>query len=217
MIGCVLFDLDGTVIDTNELIIESLQHVLEERLGIAAQRERLIPYMGLPLTDQFRELSGLDDVSELEAAYRAYNMQRHDKMVSLFPHVLHVVRSLHEHGVKLGVVTTKMRRSSERMLRTFELLPYMGAVVTMDDVVRAKPDPEPVLQALRLLGARAEETLMVGDSPADMVAGRSAGALTAAVEWSLKGPQALRAYKPDFMLRDMRDLLPIVIAKRDVM
>ena len=217
MIRCVLLDLDGTIIDTNELIIESLQHVLSERLGMAVERERLIPYMGLPLADQFRELSGLEHVSELEAAYRAYNVQRHDSMVSLFPHVRRVVRTLHEHGVKLGVVTTKMRLSSERMLRKFELLPYMGAVVTIDDVSRAKPPPEPLQQALRLLGTSAAEAIMVGDSAADIVAGRSAGAFTAAVEWSLKGAQALKVYEPDFMLRDMRDLLPIVIAKRDVM
>lgn len=210
MIETVLFDLDGTIIDTNELIIESFLYVLKEHASLDFTREHIIPHMGKTLEKQFSILTGWEDVGELCAAYRVYNRKRHDEMVKEFPHVMEVVQRLHEEGYKLGVVTTKIRESTERVLKLFELQSYMGMIITVDDVEHAKPHPEPVLKAMAALGADPATTCMVGDSPADIEAANAAGVVSVAVSWSLKGEQVLSQYHPDHVIHDMRDLYSIV-------
>ncbi len=206
MSRCVLFDLDGTIVDTNELIIESFQYVLRENLTLDVPREQIIPYMGQTLADQFRAFTGLDEVEALTQAYRVYNLIKHDEMVSLFPNVLEVVQRLSAEGFKLGVVTTKARETSDRVLRMFGLLPYMGTIVTVDDVVHPKPHAEPVLKAMKELGANPEQTWMVGDSPADMGAAKAAGVRAVAVGWSLKPVSVLREHGADAVIDKMEDL-----------
>jgi len=206
----VLLDLDGTTIDTNELIIESIQHVWTSRYGKRLAREVIIPQMGRTLEQQFRTFTGEDDVSELVAEYRKFNYAAHDDYVKPFPYVKEVLRVLRASGVKLGVVTTKMRESTKRSLAWCGLDGMFDVLVTLEDVTHPKPHPEPVLLAMRELGSAAEGTLMVGDSPFDIQAANAAGAVSVAVGWSLKGEQELQKYEPHRIIRDMRELMPLV-------
>lgn len=215
MIRCVLFDLDGTTVDTNELIIETFQHVLKQKCSLEVPREQIIPQMGGPLDDQFRFFADREDVADLVEAYRAYNVTRHDEMVALFPNVLETVKTLSEEGLKLGIVTTKMRLTSERALRMFGLLPYMESIVTIEDVAHPKPHPEPVMKAMAELSAKPEETLMVGDSPADIGSANAAGAVSVGVAWSLKGAETLRQCGAAHIIADMTDLYELCGLKRD--
>ncbi|OWA35625.1 pyrophosphatase PpaX [Saccharibacillus sp. O16] len=210
-IKTVLFDLDGTIIDTNQLIIDSFMNIMGD---VPLTRETIIPHMGTTLQNQLRVFSGLDDVRELEQAYRKYNLAHHDSMVKPFPHVQEVVKDLHASGVRLGVVTTKIRPTSMKVLQMFDLYRYMDAVVTVTDVTHPKPHAEPVLKALELMGADPDTALMVGDSPADIQSAKNAGVRAAAVAWSLKGETALADYDPEYMLRDMRDLYELTGTER---
>jgi len=209
MRGCVLYDLDGTIVDTNELIIETFDHVFRNHCALVVERDDLIPQMGLPLEDQFRYFTGRSDVTELIAAYRTYNLTRHDEMVALFPNVLEVVQRFAAEGFVQGVVTTKMRATTERALNMFGLSPYMKTIVTVEDVQHPKPHPEPVLKAMELLAARPEQTVMVGDSPFDMQSAKAAGAAAVAVAWSLKAEAVMRDAGADHVIADMKDLYPI--------
>ncbi|WP_018759066.1 pyrophosphatase PpaX [Paenibacillus terrigena] len=215
MIETVLFDLDGTIIDTNELIIETFLHVLKEHTPPTFTREQIIPSMGQTLESQMRLFTGQEDVTPFVDAYRTYNRERHDELVREFPYVLEVIENLHRHGIKLGVVTTKVRETTERALQMFGLFPYLGTVVTILDVEHPKPHPEPVLMAMNQLGANPATTLMVGDSPADIQAANAAGAISVAVGWSLKGEAALRPYEPKHVIHDMRDLYTLVGLEQD--
>jgi len=206
----VLFDLDGTIIDTNQLIIESIQHVWISRYGERLRMELIIPHMGRTLEQQFQSFTGEEDVAELIAEYRKFNYAAHDRYVRPFPHVVEVLTELRSHGVKTGAVTTKMRASSERSLAYCGLDKLLDTLVTVDDVVHPKPHPEPVQTAVRQLRAEAGRTLMVGDSPFDLQAAQAAGAVSVAVSWSLKGEDELRKYDPHIVIHDMKDLLPIV-------
>ncbi|CAM3594279.1 MULTISPECIES: pyrophosphatase PpaX [Saccharibacillus] len=210
-IRTVLFDLDGTIIDTNQLIIDSFMNTVT---GSSLTRETIIPHMGTTLQNQLRVFSGLDDVRELEQAYRAYNLAHHDSMVKPFPHVQQVIHDLHAAGIRLGVVTTKIRPTTMKVLEMFDLYRYMEAVVTVTDVTHPKPHAEPVRMALEKMGAEAETALMVGDSPADIQSAQNAGVRAAAVAWSLKGEQELSGYGPDHMLHDMRDLYELTGTER---
>lgn len=209
MIRCVLFDLDGTTIDTNELIIATLQHVLQQHCNLALSREAVIAQMGGPLPDQMRHFSGRDDVDDLVKAYRAYNYARHDEMVTLFPGVLDAFRRLSAAGLKLGIVTNKARASTARVLEQFGLRPYVGAVVTIEDVKRPKPHPEPMFKAMGELGVKPEETIMVGDSPFDLLSARDAGVRPIAVGWSLKPRELLLASGAWRIIASMDELAAI--------
>ncbi|MDT3427358.1 pyrophosphatase PpaX [Paenibacillus forsythiae] len=210
MIECVLFDLDGTIVNTNELIISSFMYALEQHSQPAITREQMIPHMGTSLPDQLKAFTNLEDVSAMEASYRHYQVEHHDELIQSFPNVNEALEELRSRGIKLGVVTTKIRPTTIRALEMFDLLQYMDTIITLNDVTQLKPHPEPVLTAVSKLGASPEKTLMVGDSGVDIQAAKAAGVLAAGVAWSLKGESTLRKYNPDFILQDMTDLYEIV-------
>ncbi|GIP34283.1 pyrophosphatase PpaX [Paenibacillus sp. J2TS4] len=214
MIKTILFDLDGTIINTNELIMASFIHALEGRTKEAMTREQMIPYFGEPLVDQIKRFSGLDQVDDLVEKYRHYNVTRHDDLTTEFPYVKEVIAQLYEDGIRMGVVTTKMKDTAYKGLELFDLDPYMQVVVALNDVKAAKPDPEGILLAMRELGADPQSTLMVGDSQYDIMAAQNAGIRAAGVAWSIKGREFLSQFNPDYMLNDIRELLDLA-AKRD--
>jgi pyrophosphatase PpaX len=130
-------------------------------------------------------------------------------MVALFPGVSETVRRLHEEGIRLGIVTTKMRSTTLRALELLGLLPYMETIVSLDDVEHAKPHPEPVAKAMQALGADPATTLMVGDSSVDMKSAIAAGAIPVGVAWSLKGERHLFDSGAEYMLHEMNELLDL--------
>ncbi|XID92118.1 pyrophosphatase PpaX [Paenibacillaceae bacterium WGS1546] len=208
-ITTVLFDLDGTIIDTNELIIQSCMHALRGQVPAGFGREQIIPLMGQPLTEQMRQFTGRQDVASIVNAYREYNLIKHDEMVSLFPGVGEIVPRLSRAGIRLGIVTTKMRETTIRALKLLEIYSYMETIVTLDDVAHAKPHPEPVAKAIRALGVSPAETLMVGDSTVDMQSALAAGAIPVGVAWSLKGEDVLIGAGAAHVLKEMGDLLDL--------
>jgi pyrophosphatase PpaX len=208
-IRAVLFDLDGTIIDTNELIIQSFLHALKGVVPESFGREHIIPSMGQPLTMQLQQFSGQNDVARLTEAYREYNHIRHDEMVSLFPGVAEVIPQLRSAGIRLGIVTTKMRATTIRALELLGLYESMETIVALDDVEHAKPHPEPITKAIKALGSDPSETLMVGDSTVDIEAAIAAGAVPVGVAWSLKGEEKLFEAGAAHMLREMNELLAL--------
>ncbi|GIP40282.1 pyrophosphatase PpaX [Paenibacillus sp. J31TS4] len=215
MIRTLLFDLDGTLIDTNELIIATFLHVLEGKTAEPFTRDHIIPNMGLPLMEQLLMFTGRTEVEDLVQAYREYNVRMHDELVREFPHVREVVAALHEQGIRMGVVTNKISRTAQMGLKVAGLENYMDVIVAEDDVMNGKPDPEGILKAIEALGAEPETTVMVGDSQYDLQAAKRAGVRSAGVAWSSKGEEFLRQFEPDFLLTDMRDLYEIIGTERD--
>ncbi|MCM3635784.1 MULTISPECIES: pyrophosphatase PpaX [Paenibacillus] len=210
----VLFDLDGTILDTNELIIASFLHALKGTVDEGFNREHIIPSMGAPLEDQMRRFSGLEKVDHLIEAYREVNLRLHDEYVKLFDQVEDVLAILHRENIKLGVVTTKMRLTTDKGLAFTDIAKYMDVVITIDDVENAKPHPEPVLKAIEALGADPARTIMVGDSTMDIESGVQAGVTTVGVAWSLKGGQVLRDVGAHYVIQTMNELVDIVGLER---
>ncbi|KZM55167.1 pyrophosphatase PpaX [Aeribacillus pallidus] len=209
-IDTVLFDLDGTLINTNELIIESFLHTLNYYYPGKYQREDILPFIGPPLIDTFQRINP-EKAEEMVRRYREFNHAQHDLLVKEYDHVHETVRALKEKGLKLGIVTTKIRDTVMMGLKLTEMDSFFDAIITLDDVQHAKPHPEPVLSALKLLGSEPSNALMVGDNLHDIEAGKNAGTLTAGVAWSIKGREYIESLKPDFMLDKMSDLLNIVM------
>ncbi|BDG30710.1 pyrophosphatase PpaX [Parageobacillus thermoglucosidasius] len=208
-IRTVLFDLDGTLIDTNELIIQSFLHTLEKYYPGKYTRGDILPFIGPPLSETFNALDP-SRAQEMIDTYRAFNHAQHDALIREFDTVYETIETLHKNGVRLGVVTTKIHQTAVMGLKKTRLEPFFDCVIGLDDVQHAKPDPEPIYKALDLLQSTPDEALMVGDNYHDILAGKNAGTKTAGVAWAIKGREYLQQYKPDFMLEKMSDLLAIV-------
>jgi pyrophosphatase PpaX len=208
-ITTILFDLDGTLINTNELIIASFLHTLEKYYPNQYKREHVIPFMGPTLTESFTTVDE-SRVEELIAEYRQFNIAMHDEFVEEYETVYETVETLHNKGYKIGIVTTKARNVVEMGLNFSRLKQFFDTVITIEDVKSPKPHPEPIQLALNKLNSTPEETIMVGDNYHDIVGGQNAGTKTAGVAWSLKGKEFLASYKPDYMFEKMSDILPIL-------
>lgn len=209
-IHCVLFDLDGTLIDTSQLIIDSFRYTLKRHLDLDVPTEKIVLTFGRPLVDILAEYSA-DKADVMLQTYREYNESRHDTTTKLIPGVKETLNELESAGIILGVVTGKRRQLALRGLRLFGLDAYMKIVVTPEDTDRHKPHPAPVLKALQLLNEQPEHTLMVGDSPLDIACANAAGTYTAAAGWSMVSLELLLAENPDFILQHMTDLIDIVV------
>jgi pyrophosphatase PpaX len=179
----LLFDLDGTLVDTVELILASMRAAFEGYPGRRPTEAEWIAGMGMPLRVQLGEFVDSRDLEAVVDRYRAHQQANHDRMTRAFDGAVETVSRLKGRGHPVGIVTSKFRKSAERTLQHVGLAPYVDVVVGADSVSRPKPDPEPVLHALERLGRPPAEALFVGDSPHDVAAGNAAGAVTAAALW----------------------------------
>jgi pyrophosphatase PpaX len=210
-IRTVLFDLDGTLIDSVRLILDSYHHTLATHGLPPRTDEEWLAGVGTPLAVQFAAWEG-DPVTleALIATYREYNLKHHDRMITVYPGVVDVVRSLKSEGIATGLVTSKNRAGAVRGLTLAQLEALMDVLVCADEVENPKPHPEPVQKAVRLLGADPLATVYVGDSIHDMHSGRAAGVRTAAVLWGPFGRSHLEGAQPDYWLERPDELLTLV-------
>ena len=205
-----LFDLDGTLIDSIELIFSCYRYAAQTQLGVTPDDEFWRVGLGTPLRTQFRTITSDEAAIEsMVALFREYHLLHHDDRVSLYPHVAEVLEVLSARDVQLGVVTSKLKRGAERGLRLTGLLELFDTIVSADEVKHAKPHPEPVEQALNRLDAEASGTVFIGDSPHDLAAGRGAGVRTAGVLWGPFEREELSLESPDFLLETPCEILTL--------
>jgi len=204
----LLFDLDGTLIDSIGLIVDSYHHTMAAHGLPPLPDEYWTRGTGTPLRVQLAPfVSEQLPVEVLIATYREYNLANHDARVRAFPGVTDAITRLHAGGCRLGLVTSKNRQGSLRGLGVAGIAHAFELIVTADDVVHPKPHPEPVLRALEGLGAEPDECVYVGDSVHDLESGRAAGVATAAVVWGAMPRQALASARPDHWIETAADLL----------
>lgn len=207
-----LFDLDGTLIDSIRLILDSYHHTLTQHNLPARTDEEWLRGVGTPLQAQFAEWRGSPEVLEaMIATYREYNLKHHDRMVTVYPGVIEAIREIKAVGIQTGLVTSKNRHGALKGLSLVGLEALMDVLVCADEVANPKPHPEPVEKALALLGAEPASTVYVGDSVHDMHSGRAAGVKTAAALWGPFGRTHLEGAKPDYWLERPADLVELLV------
>jgi pyrophosphatase PpaX len=210
-IQTVLFDLDGTLIDSIRLILDSYHHTLAAHGLPPRTDDHWLRGVGTPLNVQFAEWR--DDLGKLEAmvaTYREYNLAHHDQMVTVYPGVVAAIEAIRAAGRRTGLVTSKNRQGALRGLTLVRLEAMMDVLVCADEVTNPKPHPEPIEKAVALLGADAGTTVYVGDSIHDMVSGRAAGVRTAAALWGPFGREHLELASPDYWLETPADLVTLL-------
>lgn len=179
----VLFDLDGTLVDSIALILAAARHAFDGR-PIAPTDEQVRCTIGRPLPELFAPYAADEaDHRALVERYRSYQLAHHDRLLRAYPGVPQAVATISTAGHRMGVVTSKANALARRALEHVGLASYMHIVVGLEETERHKPDPAPVVHALARLGATADRAVFVGDSPWDMEAGRRAGVVSVGVAW----------------------------------
>ncbi len=180
-----LFDADGTLFDTVDLICTCFQYIAEKYAGKAMDRRTIIDSIGMPLKNQLvTHLGEEHDHEQILDDYLQYQLSIMADCINPFPHVPETLERLKRAGKKLAVVTSRRRFSLEKILDATGTADYFDVLVTPEDTIRHKPDAEPALKAMALLDAEKTSTVFIGDALYDICSGASAGIDTIFVNWS---------------------------------
>ncbi len=204
--AAILFDLDGTLLDSAELIVTAFQETCRSLLHRDVDRATILRDWARPIRERFHALAP-DRDEALSREYLRRYLALHDRLARLFCGVPSLLRALAARRYAMAIVTSKRRATTQAAVSAFGLAEWCPVIVADEDTARHKPDPEPVCLAASRLGVAASDTLMVGDTPFDVDAGRDAGAATAGALWGAVDPEALRAARPDYIAARPEDLL----------
>jgi pyrophosphatase PpaX len=207
----LLFDLDGTLVDSIELIVQAADFAFDGREGPRPTREEWVALIGTPLAPMLRRWAhDDDDVKFLWDRYRAFQVEHHDRLVSAYPGVVDLIRRLHDRGHPMAIVSSKIEAGIRRSLDYIGVTDCFGALIGIEATEKHKPNPEPVLLALEKLGASATHAWFIGDSPHDIYAGRAAGVKTIGV---LTGPydrETMEAAQPLHLVSSLSEMEALV-------
>ncbi|MFP4416557.1 MAG: HAD family hydrolase, partial [Chitinispirillaceae bacterium] len=205
-----LFDADGTLIDTTELIYRCFVNTCRAYGDLRIDRETIVSHIGLPLRKQLEIYLGAltDNVAEeIRAFHMNYQLSIYDQYLALFPGVQQGLEMLRHKGKKLAIVTSRMLETLEHYTRHLKIYDYFDAIVTPESTTLHKPAPEPAYKALELLGARSKsEALFIGDAIYDIKCGHDAGLDTAFVSWSHNDPVTF-SVSPTYIVKEFSELL----------
>jgi pyrophosphatase PpaX len=206
----VLFDLDGTVVDSGAIILASMRHATREVLGSEHTDDELMRAVGGPGLEAQLAVFGPNDVDELVRVYRAHNEPLHDTLEACAG-MVDVLVQLHEEGRRLGVVTAKRRATVELAFARVPVAHLFETVVGGDETEKHKPDPEPLLLAAERMGVDPTTGAYVGDSPFDIRAAKAAGMFAVAVTWGrIHDRERLEREEPDAIADSAEELLELL-------
>ncbi|MDR1388188.1 MAG: HAD-IA family hydrolase [Propionibacteriaceae bacterium] len=201
----VLFDFDGTVADTIEVIVTGYQHALRTVVGREWDETEVRGWIGTTLDESLGQAAP-EQAERLIAEYHAWSRQNTDRLVRNYPGVPSLIWDLVAAGARCGIVTSRRRVSTDHILALLGLERLLPVLVADGDVERAKPDPEPVLAALEALGAEPEQAVFVGDTNFDLRAAQAAGVAAIGVTWGSGSVPSLAAHQPLALVPDADQL-----------
>lgn len=208
MIKGFLFDLDGTLINTNNLILHTFKHIFKTHMELEVEESEIVKCFGEPLSVTFEKYTK-DNIELLVDEYKKYNVTVHDELAESYEGVKDTLIYMKQKGYKLAIVTSKRREVAVRGLKLFDLFDIMDVIVTPESTSKHKPHEEPVLFACEQLGLAPNEVIMVGDSHNDILSGNNAGAPTALVDYTALSIESLKEYNPTYIISHISELLDI--------
>jgi pyrophosphatase PpaX len=211
-IEAVLFDFDGTVVDTVEQSTQAFESTFDSFGLPQKSRSEIKATYGLTLARCYEILvPGFPNIEELCTNHNKFQAE-HPELVSSYPNMEETLSYFKELGLKIGVVTSRGRGSCLGLLESTGLLKYMDTVVTRNDCTLQKPNPEPVQMALNNLNIPFHNAVMVGDSGMDILAGKAAGTITVGVAYGSQGKEIARSY-PDYVIDGISNIVPVLHAE----
>jgi pyrophosphatase PpaX len=211
-IDTVIFDFDGTLMDTNEAILESWQHAARRLLGREFDSDELKATLGEPILRTVAYLFPDHDPDLVVKTYREFHYAHFEEMIEVFPGVMGMLEALRGEGYHLGLVTNRLRRTTEIGLRQYGMERYFEAVVTVGEAPRDKPAPEHIWYTLDLMERAPERAVLVGDSQNDIIGGHRAGLVSVRVGWAVATDDGYgdKAAEPDYVIAHPSELLPLL-------
>jgi len=206
-VGGVIFDIDGTLTRTNDLIFATFNHVMARHCGRTFAPKEIIALFGPPEEGALLPLVGAERLPLVMDELCDYYREHHHAMASLHDGMADVLSYLKEKRVPLGVFTGKGRRTAMITLDALGITPLFDMIVSGNDVVRHKPDPEGIRKFIAAFNLRPAEVLMVGDAAGDVTASRGAGATSVAVLWDSYDRERVLSAGPDMVFHDVQGLL----------
>lgn len=205
----VLFDIDGTILDTGEYIFQAYKHTLKLHFKREITWEDVVPVLGLPFEKCYRILTNLEEVDYLMESHHEFQARR-PHLVKTYENALKTLEALEKAGVKIAAVTSHSGNLLMRNLKVSGVEKYFQVIITPDHVKNPKPDPESIFKALNVLKVKAKKAIFIGDSPADIEAGKRAGVKTIAALYGFHGANLLKT-KPDYMVDDISQIPPLIL------
>ncbi|MDP4093255.1 MAG: HAD family hydrolase [Bacillota bacterium] len=205
MYKCIIFDVDGTLIDTEEAVFKSYQRVIFEELGEYASEAMLLSGYGIP-TEKALEIYGLKNIEEAATKYYGYLIENL-KEVKPFPGVGKILDAIRERGILTGIVTSRNKLEVEKDSNLQELKGYFNYVVCSEDTIKHKPEGEPLLKFLELSGASAGNAIYIGDTCFDYMCAKNAGIPFALALWGAKNTDGIEA---EYLFERPEDILRIL-------
>ena len=210
MIDTVIFDFDGTLADTNKLILNSFNHIYNKYHDRKCDEDYILSTFGEPLELTLRRDFSDYNYEEVVGCYRGYQVDKFDKEVTLYDTVIETIKYLHNKDIKIGIATSRLKSSTLYVLKRFNLEKYFQVVISSDDVVKHKPDKEPLIKAIQGLNSTTENTLYVGDSKFDMECAINAEVTPVLVGWQKHSNELAEKYNIKHVLNKMWDLTKIL-------
>jgi pyrophosphatase PpaX len=204
MLKAVLFDLDGTLIDSIPLIRLSFEHTFHQ-LGLPWGKGEVLNTIGLPLRDVAEDYAP-GNAETFLAVYAEFQKKTQDKLLKPFPETKKTLNHLQEKGYHIGLVTSKRRKATKTSLDITELKKYLEVVISVEDAQKPKPNPDCLLAALKQLDIQPNEAVYIGDSIYDILTGKNAGAATIGVTWGIAAKEDLKKQRPDFLVDSWEEL-----------
>ena len=205
----VIFDLDGTVLNTDLVIKKSFEHVFQiYKPDYKLSEEDYLSFLGPSLKASFERYFPKEMSDELIACYREYNHSHHKEYVTIYPTVIETLKTLTENGYPLAIVTTKLTDAAYLGLDLFDITQYFDIVLGIDKVINVKPDPEGIFKVIE--ETKCKKAIMIGDNTSDILAGQNANVYTIAVKWSPKGTKEVEALHPDLMIDQMDEIIEFI-------
>lgn len=209
MINTVIFDFDGTLADTNELIINSFKHIYTY-YNQAWDEDYIRSTFGEPLRLVISRDFSEYDVDVVIERYRKYQVHRFENEVFLYDTVEETLEYLHKNGIKMGIATSRSKDSAVKALKKFGINHYFQSIVAVEDVQNHKPNKEPLVKCMKELNSEFDQTLYVGDSKFDIECAINAGVVPVLVGWQSNSQELATTYEVKHVLHNMRDLLGLV-------
>ncbi len=208
MIKYVLFDIDGTLADTEEIIVRSFKHIHEKFNKNTPSRDQIIKTFGEPLELTLKR-DFKEDIDIVLEEYRNYHRDIFSENLKAHENAIEIVKTLYDKGYTLGVVTSRLRNTAVEILETFEIKKYFKAVVAVDDTENHKPHPEPLMKAIEKIKGEASSSIYIGDTKFDVECAKNARVKSVLVGWSHYA-QDKDKIKPNFIINDFMELVNIL-------